>query len=40
MPDMNTMIELFGDELAREIMRELFEDEYEEYAATMTGEDE
>lgn len=40
MPDMTTMIELFGEELAGEIMKELFDDEAEDYAAKMTGGDE
>lgn len=39
MPDMTTMIELFGEELAQEILIELFDDEAENYAAEMTGED-
>ena len=39
MPDMTTMVELFGEELAQVIMKELFEDEYEDYAVTMTGGD-
>lgn len=39
MPDMNTLTELFGEELAQEILKELFEDECEDYAAEMTGEE-
>ena len=40
MPDIVTITELFGEELAQEIMKELFDDEMEEYAETMTGGEE
>lgn len=39
MPDLTTIVELFGEELAQEILKELFDDEAEDYAAEMTGEE-